>query len=63
MHLSFAVGTDSTQGVIRVSILDQIRYPADLRALDKKRLPEVVKAVWDEINELYGTDYQLPSEE
>lgn len=30
-----------------MSILDQIRYPADLRALDKKRLPEVVKAVRD----------------
>ena len=30
-----------------MSILDQIRYPADLRALDKERLPEVVKAVRD----------------
>jgi len=28
-----------------VSLLDQIKYPADLRTLDKKQLPEVVEAV------------------
>ena len=28
-----------------MSLLDQIKYPADLRAFDQQRLPEVVDAV------------------
>ena len=36
---------------------------SDFVASGKVPYPEIVKPIWDEINEIYGTDYELKFEE